>query len=303
MPTFKQVGAGFDRRALIASTAVGLAALPTAGSLAQADQRVDPQALKRFTLNIDMWWLDRPFLDRIDAAARAGFQTVEMWELSATGDRTAKAVKRRCGDAGVKPIHALVDAVSFAEKPLSDSQDAVKRSLEDLEALGVRYATILGHEVAKDLTKAEMLTRYYAVLEAIAPLFEAAQIVGVVEPFNRYDHPGWFLYGSGDALMLTRQLANPWIKINWDLFHMQRAEGNLITELEKGMDQCALIQIADSPARRQPGTGEINYGPVLKAVLAAGFDGPIGLECEPGNGNEDQAIADVAQLGLALQRP
>lgn len=82
---------------------------------------------------------------------------------------------------------------------------------------------------------------------------------------------------------------------------MQRAEGNVADNLLKGMDQCALIQIADSPGRQQPGTGEMNYSYILGEALKAGFKGPIGLECFPDPKTIDRAVADVAALGASIK--
>lgn len=77
---------------------------------------------------------------------------------------------------------------------------------------------------------------------------------------------------------------------------MQRAEGNVVHQLRDGIGQCALIQIADSPDRHEPGTGEMNYAYILNEAKRLGFNGPIGLECFPVQGSEKAALARLRTL-------
>jgi hydroxypyruvate isomerase len=129
-------------------------------------------------------------------------------------------------------------------------------------------------------------------------MLEAAGCVAILEPFNPVDHQGHVLNGSRDALTLCRSIDSPAVKLNWDLYHMQLTEGNLIASLRDGMDQIGYIQIADVPGRHQPGTGEINYPRVFAALDEMGYGGRIGLECWPDAGNPEQAVADlVAAVG------
>jgi hydroxypyruvate isomerase len=126
--------------------------------------------------------------------------------------------------------------------------------------------------------------------------------VAILEPFNPVDHAGHFLNGSRDALAVCRAVDSPAVKLNWDLYHMQLTEGNLIASLRDGIDQIGYVQIADVPGRHQPGTGEINYTQVFAALDDVGYGGPIGLECWPKNGNVEQAIADlVAAVDLKVE--
>jgi len=134
----------------------------------------------------------------------------------------------------------------------------------------------------------------------VAPLFEAAGVIACIEPFNPYNHPGYFLNGASDAVAIARAINSPNVKLNWDLFHMQRAEGNVVHQLREGIDQCALIQIADSPDRHEPGTGEMNYAYILNEAKRLGFSGPIGLECFPVQGTEKAALARLRKLADEL---
>ena len=74
---------------------------------------------------------------------------------------------------------------------------------------------------------------------------------------------------------------------------MQLTEGNLIANLNDGIDQIGYIQIADVPGRHQPGTGELNYKFIFNAINKIDYRGPIGLECWPQNNDEEIAISDI----------
>ena len=130
----------------------------------------------------------------------------------------------------------------------------------------------------------------------VAPILEDAEKMLILEPFNPVDHQGHFLNGSKDAVTICRTIDSSSIKINWDLYHMQLTEGNLIDELKSGMDQVGYIQIADVPGRNQPGTGELNYRFIFKEIKKMKYEGYIGLECWPKNKNQEQAIQDLLSL-------
>ena len=261
---------------------------------------IDPAHLTPFTLNLESWWYDKPFLDRIDLAAKAGFQTAEMWD-PVKGGIPIKDMLSRSQDAGIKIIHCTLSVPKLAEASREDTIEMVKTSIDQVKELGANYATIVGHDNIPDKTYDQMIGPFQDRLADIAPLLETADIMGCVEPFNPYNHPKHFLHGSKDAVKMIKNINSPNLKLNWDLFHMQRAEGNVAHNLQKGIEQAAMLQIADSPGRQQPGTGEMNYSYILNQALAAGFDGPIGLECFPDPKTIDHAVADIAALGASLK--
>ena len=88
-------------------------------------------------------------------------------------------------------------------------------------------------------------------------------------------------------------VGSEFVKINWDLYHMQIAEGDLCGHLKDGFDQLGYLQLADHPGRNQPGTGEIHYNRVLRHAYELGYRGFVGLECRP-KGSELAAARGVA---------
>ncbi|NJM50726.1 MAG: TIM barrel protein [Sphingomonadales bacterium] len=254
----------------------------------------------RFVVNLPMWWTNLPFLQRIDMAARSGFVQAEMWSIGTAADKDPAILRKRATDAGITIIHCTSSLPEMSAATAEQVREAAKLTIENTAQLGALHCTLVGHLIVNDMTPQDRLARYRDNVAIALPYFAEAGIRLLIEPFNPYNHPGYFLYGHKDALAICREIDSPALKINWDLFHMQRAEGNLWDNLKKGADQCGYLQLADSPDRRQPGTGEIDFAFLLRNAQAEGIHVPISLECRPGDGNEGQAIEDVARLARAL---
>jgi hydroxypyruvate isomerase len=169
----------------------------------------------------------------------------------------------------------------------------MRQAIEVADILDAPMFTIVGHQVVDGIDQPTSVRNIERALAGVVPMLEAAGRTAILEPFNPVDHQGHFLNGSSDALAICRSIDSPAVKINWDLYHMQLTEGNLIASLRAGIDQVGYVQIADVPGRHQPGTGEINYTHVFAALDHLGYKGPIGLECWPEDGDAQRAIADL----------
>jgi hydroxypyruvate isomerase len=121
----------------------------------------------------------------------------------------------------------------------------------------------------------------------------------LVEPLNTLDVPGFFLNNSRDALRLLNEVGEPNIRLQYDVYHMQRMEGNLALTLQSHLARIGHIQIADNPGRHQPGTGEIRYAFVLGELDRLGYDGFVGLEYAP-LPDTVSSLAWVREMGYTL---
>lgn len=296
-----------DRRSFVVAGAVAVTACAASPSVMEPTLKTPSvmsksvrERLSGFAMNTESWFLDRPFNERFDAAARAGFSHVEFWALNDQA-RSAETLAKIAADAGVATAQIVGDAPALA-RPDSRAEflDNCKRAVERADILATDIITFVGHENVEGISQADSLKAYADHMAAAAPIFEAAKIFAAIEPFNPYDHPGHFIYGSHDAVAMIRQINSPYVKLNWDLFHMQRAEGELIGNLRQSSDTIGYVQIADAPDRHQPGTGDVNYANVIREVRAGGYTRPIGLEFWPKDADYDRAVADVLALADAL---
>lgn len=278
--------------ALAASSTTGLVA--ACGDASRSSTPADA-SLSRFAVNIETWWRGLPLQERIKAAASAGFAMIEMWWLN-EDERHPETLQSIAADYGTKIVHCVASLPPLAGSTDAEVRDAAKVTLDRILRLGVKLATVASHQLQDGMTTGEMKTRYTERLASVVPIFEEAGVLLLLEPFNPFDHPESFLFGSADAVKIVDEIASPSLRLNWDLFHMQRAEGNVITTFTDHFKHIGYVQLADAPQRHQPGTGEMNYANILNAVLASGYRGPIGLECFPKDGDDDQAVADVLAL-------
>ena len=115
-------------------------------------------------------------------------------------------------------------------------------------------------------------------LKQAAPLAEAEGITLLVEALNHFDNPGYLITNSKDGFRIVDAVDSPNVKFQYDLYHMQLMEGNLINTVRENLDKIGHMQLADVPGRLPPRDGEINFPNVLKAIEEAGYHGFVGLE-------------------------
>ncbi len=116
---------------------------------------------------------------------------------------------------------------------------------------------------------------------AMLPQMQAAGVTALVEALNTFDNPGFLVTGMADMVEICRALNSPHVRTQYDFYHMQRMQGNLIETFRANLPWISHVQIADTPGRHQPGTGEIHYGHVLAALEATDYTGFVGLEYVP----------------------
>lgn len=258
------------------------------------------EALSDFAVNAESWWTNLPFDARFNKAANAGFSHVEFWFVE-SWDRDAKTLASLIKPTGLRVSQIVGNAPALAELGMRDVfLENMKRAIEEAKILETDIVTITGHQNVEAVDTPDAIKRYTDHVAASASLWEEAEVYCAIEPFNPYNHPGHFINGSNQAVEMCRTINSPYVKINWDLFHMQRAEGNVIDNLKKGADQICYMQMADSPDRHQPGTGEMDYVNIIKTAREVGYDRPIGLELWAQGDDYDLAIADILRLSAAL---
>lgn len=307
-----------DRRKFVASSLLLGAAATVAGcsnAPSQTLSSADPKAedimplrdrqrwLSSFACNIEQWFRPMPFLDRINAAKALGFSAVELWNPNnPKAGKTPEAIVQRANEQGMRIASYSPNPPNFAD-PSTETQfwEWLDLAIASGKTLKVRNFNVTGHKLIEGLSEAQMVENYTKMLKLAAPRLEQENMVATIEPYNPFSHKGHFIYGNEPALSICREVNSPSVKINWDFFHMQRTNGNLITNLENGFDQVAYIQLADSPNRNQPGTGEVAYGKVLTRLRELGYTGFIGAEFFPENKDTLRAASDIAKLAKRIE--
>lgn len=248
--------------------------------------------MPRFAANLTMLFNEVPFLDRFERAAKAGFEAVEFLFPYAY---PAADIRARLADNGLKLVlHNLPagdwDAGERGIACLPERRDefrrGVGRALEYATALGVPQLNCLAGKAPAHAADAMLRTTLVDNLRFAAAELGAAGLKLLVEPINHYDIPGFYLNRSAQALAILDEVGAGNAFLQYDIYHMQRTEGELAATLQRHLARIAHIQIADNPGRNEPGTGEINYPFLFRHLDRIGYNGWVGCEYKPAAATE-----------------
>ena len=243
--------------------------------------------MPKFAANLTMLFNELPFLDRFDAACRAGFTGVE---YLFPYEYTAEALLSRLRRCGLRQVLHNLPAGDWAggERGIACIPGR-EREFRDGVEQAIRYATTLGCTQLNCLVgitpKGEEAERVEATLlenlrQADARLAEEG-IDLLVEPVNTRDIPGFHLNRTAQARRLIEEGGLTSTYIQYDIYHMQIMEGDLARTIEANLPLIRHVQLADNPGRNEPGTGEINYEFLFRHLDAIGYAGWIGCEYKP----------------------
>jgi hydroxypyruvate isomerase len=248
--------------------------------------------MPRYAANLTMLFNEVGFLDRFDAAARAGFSGVEYlfpyeYDKQDLLDRLRKHHLTQvlhnlpAGDwaAGERGIACHPDRVSEFEA-------GVAAAIDYATTLECAQVNCLAGIVPPGVGSAAAHATFVSNLQFAAPKCAAAGIRLLIEPINTRDIPGFFLTRTAQALNIIEEVGSDNLFLQYDVYHMQVMEGDLSRTIEHAIAKIAHIQIADPPARNEPGSGEINYPYLLSLIDRLGYPGWIGLEYRPAGRTE-----------------
>ncbi|MBZ5565809.1 MAG: TIM barrel protein [Acidobacteriia bacterium] len=154
-------------------------------------------------------------------------------------------------------------------------------AIEAAKQMGARQlVTLTGNELG-GMPRAEQMSNTVAALREAAPILEKNGMTAIIEILNTYvESAGYFLYYVRDGAELVDRVGSPNVKLLFDIYHVQIMEGNLIENIRSNIDRIGHFHVGDVPGRHEPGTGEINYRNVFKAIYDVGdrFQGAVALE-------------------------
>ena len=246
----------------------------------------------RLAASAEMLFTDLPFRQRVLEIHGRGLD-VEIWnwttkdlhDLASTGANFASMTGYIEGD--------LLEADGI-ERFLATARESIEASrIIDCTRLNVHGTGLDGNGQAirqrHTVTGAEWL-RGADTLARLADLGAQHNAVFMLENLNLLvDHPGTPFASAEDTLALVSHIDNPHLQLNLDLYHAQIGEGNLIELCRACLPWIGEVQVADNPGRCEPGTGEINYAGVARALKGMGYSGPVGLESFA-QGTEEAAL-------------
>ncbi len=261
--------------------------------------------MPRFAANLTMLYTDSPFLARFGRAKASGFRYVEYlfpydYDTSALAAALAEHGLQQvlfnlpAGDwaAGERGIAGLPDRIA-------EFRAGVERALQVAQALNVRQLNCLVGKRDPRVPLVEQRKTMVENLRYAADALAAAGITLLIEMLNPYDVPGFLIDSPHAAFDVQEQVGSANLKVQYDVYHAQRTQGELANTIRAHLDRIGHVQIADNPGRHQPGTGEINYRFLFEFLDAIGYTGYVGLEYVP-TGTTEESLAWIQEYGYAL---
>jgi len=258
--------------------------------------------MPKFAANLTMLYNEIDFLDRFEAAAKSGFAGVEyLFPYAFPKEQLAECLAKH----GLTQVLHNLPAGDWAAgergiachpNRVGEFQDGVGKAIEYARALGCKQVNCLAGIAPKDVGHDRVRATFVDNLRLAADQLAAAEIKLLIEPINTFDIPGFYLSHTRQALDLIRDTGSTNLYLQYDIYHMQRMEGELAATMRAHLGQIAHIQLADNPGRNEPGTGEINYRFLLGFLDSIGYAGWIGCEYKP-KGNTVEGLVWRAAHG------
>jgi hydroxypyruvate isomerase len=259
----------------------GAAALAAAQSQAQAP---------KLTSSVMLWTLKGTVEQRLEAASAAGLQSVELVaEHVKWTDADADRMKKLARSLNLK-MDTIIGQPDWGQRPVSMVRPEQRDNFLADVANAITWAKKLeipqiilmsGNEVPGATYEAQ----YASLLEGAKRAADLAAKGGVTlifEPLNnKVNHRGYFLPTCVEGLRLVKEVNSPHFKLLFDIYHEQVQIGNVTRTLTAAAPHVAVFHIADNPGRNDPGTGEMNYANIYKAIRKTGYSGYICMEYVP----------------------
>lgn len=256
--------------------------------------------MPKFSANLTFLYQQHGFLDRFAAAAADGFPAVEyvspyehapevVAEALAANGLVQALFNMPAGDwdAGERGIGCLPDRVE-------EFRAGVDTAIRYGQALGCTRINCLAGFAPAGVDAAILEATLVGNLAYAAPRFADAGIALLLEPINQRDMPGFYVSTTDHWERLADRVGSDNFFLQYDIYHTQVMQGDLVPTFARLRPRIAHVQIADNPGRNEPGTGEINYGFVLPELDRLGYEGFVGCEYKPQSGDTSAGLGWMA---------
>jgi hydroxypyruvate isomerase len=243
--------------------------------------------MPKFCANLGFLFTEIPLLDRFAASAKAGFSGVE---CPIPFDFPAEQIAETLARHRLKNVLINLPAGNWAagERGIACLPERVGE-FQDSVGKGIEYSKVLGNALINCLAglKPAALSHDLAWETLVSNLRFAGKEISeeglslVVEPINQFDMPGFFLNTSSQTLRAIDGTGDALIRLQYDIYHMQRMEGDLATTIERHFKRIGHVQVAGNPGRTEPDRGEVDCGYLFGLLDRLGYDGWIGAEYKP----------------------
>ncbi|QRM27278.1 hydroxypyruvate isomerase family protein [Microvirga sp. VF16] len=248
--------------------------------------------MPRFSANLGFLFTEYSEIERVAAAAAAGFKAVEMhWPYQVPAAEMRSALSRsQVTMLGLNTPVGNVAAGDFGLGALSGRESEFQQSVDQAvsygHAIGATAVHCMSGLVSPDAVSVAEQT-FVANLKLAADKADQAGMTLLIEPINHRDKPGYFLHTIEQAASIIGQVGRRNLRIMFDCYHTQIMQGDLTRRLKDYLELIGHVQIAAVPSRAEPDEGEIDYHEICRSLDSIGYGGWIGAEYKPRGRTED----------------
>ena len=251
----------------------------------------------RFCPNLSLLFKDADFPERFGRAAEAGFAGVEFWWPSGEDLGQVEAAIKESGldvalfnfDAGDMP-EGDRGLLSDPDRQ-KEFRENVPVALELARSVGCRRLNALVGLQLDDVDTDEQLALARENVAWAADQAVEHHIEVMIEAVNTFENGPYLLSTTKAAADFVERVGRPNVRLQYDAYHLQRMEGNVVATLRERIAEIGHIQVADSPDRGEPGSGELNYRYIFGALEELQYDGWVGLEYNPTTEDTEESLA------------
>jgi len=242
--------------------------------------------------NLTLMFNEVDFLDRFAAAAKAGFKAVE---FLFPYDYDKNVIKQKLTENNLTLVLHNLPAGNWANGErgigchadrVAEFESGVDRAIDYATTLGCKQLNCLAGLRPTHRDPMELRETFIKNLRYAAGKLKGAGIKLLIEAINSRDMPGFFLTNSAQTIDIIKAVGSDNLFFQYDIYHMQIMEGDLAPTIEKHLKLIPHMQLADTPGRHEPGTGELNYDFLLPHLDKIGYTGWIGCEYKPATTTE-----------------
>ena len=278
------------RRAFMQNSLLAGASVLTAGIAKAANNTKTGIAEKPFNLNYGIHdgmfrnHAGNDFIDQIKFAYDMGFRSIEDNGYTGRTPEQQKKIGETLTKLGMTMGVFVVNKGGNGANTLAAGKaeyidiflKGCKQAVELSKIANAKWVTVVPGDFARNLTMGIQTANVIEALRRGVEILEPAGVIMVLEPLS--DTPDLFLRYSDQTYEICKAVKSPSCKILFDMYHMQKNEGNIINNINSTWDEIAYFQIGDNPGRNEPTTGEMNYKNIFKHIYNKGYRGVMGME-------------------------
>ncbi len=221
---------------------------------------------------------------RLELIAEHGFDATEYNGLLNHPLSEVEEIRKKMDSLGIEMGIFVANPGGWKTAGLVDAKqhpaflEEIKKTIEYHKVIGNKSVTTLTGPALPGVSRSTQRRNAIEGLKRAADLLAKTDLALVVEPLNHIDHPGFFMTYSDELAEIIAAVNSKNVRMLFDLYHLQITEGNLINNFRAYASLVGYIQTGDVPGRKEPGTGEVNYRNVFKAIYDTGYRGIIGME-------------------------